>query len=288
MNGQDPTSQPHAVHAAPSTSSTHDSAPMDGARRCVGRLRRSPSMQGQHNLPNSDIRGRRMRSDGHATCRCDLRCKSCVRIGRHCRRASCCGFCHKLFHLDARAVLLEFFDTHPELQPDLEVRFSGHGMSLDAYRQFRRTVTNEFSRAKIPYGLFTSFEPMLHDAGFTRGVRRRVVVDAIKRAARRCGITLGPGQFAVAKIHDLPGYVRYLTDGHEVNDGEAGAAPRYYRVFTAGRRLLPSGLSDGRSWMWFLRATHPDPGKRIGATPSSKTLEQIMWNVQMRRERYGL
>jgi len=156
-------------------------------------------------------------------------------------------------------------------------------MTLDAYRQLRRAITDELSRARIPYGLITSFSPMLHDAGFVRGAHRREVVRAIKKAARRCGITLGPGQYAVAKIKDVPGYIRYLTDGQEV----LAAAPKYYRVFTASRTLLPIGLCDGKSWMWFLRASHPDPKMRIGFKPSSKVLDQILWNVQVRRERYA-
>lgn len=242
----------------------------------------SPTMAYQHNLPDSYTSGRRMRGDGHVMCKCQRLCKSCRLRGRHCRRASCCPFCHKLYVLDVGAMLLEFFEARPELRPDLELRVSGHGMSLDAYRDFRRAVCDELSRAKIPYGLFTSFAPMLHDAGFVRGARRAQVVNAIKRAARRCGITLRPGQFAVASIKDLPGYVRYLCKGEEI----LAAAPRFYRVFTSSRSFLPIGLGDGRTWMWMLRATHPDPKKRIGSKPTSKTLERIMWNIQVRRERY--
>lgn len=240
-----------------------------------------PSMGGQHYLPIGVATGRRPKGDGQ--CSCDSLCKSCMSLGRHCRRASCSPFCHRLYLLDVRALLLEFFAAMPDLQPSLEVRVSGHGMSLDAYRQLRRTIADELSRAKIPYGLVTSFAPMLHDAGFVRGVRRRLVVAAIKRAARRCGITLRPGQYAVARIKDVSGYIRYLTDGQEA----VTAAPKYYRVFTASRSLLPIGLCDGKSWMWFLRASHPDPKMRIGFKPNSRVLDQITWNVQVRRERYA-
>ncbi len=239
-----------------------------------------PSREGEHNLPVAYTGGRRLQGDGHRSCKCGLLCKSCECLGQHCRRASCSLFCHRLFLLDVRALLLEVFEARPDLQPDLEVRISGHDMSLDEYREFRRTLTDEFSRAKIPYGMFTSFDPFPHDAGFVRGVRRRAVVRAIRRAARRCGVSLTPGRFAVAPIRVVAGYVRNLTKAEEV----VGPAPRYYRVFTASRRFLPISLGDGRTWMWMLRASHPDPRKRVGFMPSSKTLERILWNVQVRRE----
>lgn len=241
-----------------------------------------PSKGRQHILPTGSTRGRRTRGDGHAECsKCESLCTECERLGRHCRRASCSTFCHRLHVLDVRALLLELFDDLPDLQPDLVVRVSGHDLSLDAYWQFRRTITDEFSRAKIAYVLVTSFDPFLHDAGFVRGAKRRDVVTAIKKAARRCGITLRSSDFAVAKIHDVAGYVVYLTKAEEI----VGPAPRYYRVCTLSRRFLPIGVCDGRTLMWLLRATHPDPARRRGHKPSDAAMTAIMMRIRQRRER---